>query len=99
MKITNDNLHLVIEEASEVIQAATKILRFGIDDKNPDYYDGVPNTQVLVTEIGQLLHCIDRLGIPTIELEIAKADKWKNLKIYGPEGSYLKSKLAEHNDD
>ena len=59
-----ENLELVIEECAEVIQAATKILRFGVDDRHPDYYDGMSNSQALAEEVGQLLHCIDRLNLP-----------------------------------
>lgn len=89
-----EDLELVIEECAEVIQAATKILRFGVDDSHPTYYDGAPNSQVLIEEIGQLLHCIDRLDLPRDSLQRAKARKWKKLQVYGPDGTYLAEKRA-----
>lgn len=45
-------LDLIIEEASEVIQAATKIKRFGKNNYNPE--TGVNNTRQLRQEIADL---------------------------------------------
>lgn len=53
-------LVLLIEEAGEVIQAATKCLRFGWDRDHPDY--GV-NHEVLAREIGDLLGAADALEL------------------------------------
>ena len=53
-------LVLLIEECSEVIQAATKCLRFGWDRDFPDY--GV-NHEVLAKELGDLLGAADALDL------------------------------------
>ena len=89
-----EDLELVIEECAEVIQAVTKILRFGEDDSHPTYYDGAPNSEVLIEEIGQLLHCIDRLNLPRDMLQQSKARKFTKLLTYGPDGTYLAEKAA-----
>jgi len=61
MDLTRDEcLVLLVEECSEVIQAATKCLRFGWDREFPDY--GV-NHQVLAREAGDLLGVIDALEL------------------------------------
>lgn len=53
-------LLLLIEECGEVIQAATKCLRFGFDREWPGYGN---NSVVLATEIGDVLGCIDALPL------------------------------------
>jgi NTP pyrophosphatase (non-canonical NTP hydrolase) len=53
-------LVLLIEECGEVVQAATKCLRFGWDREQPDY--GV-NHEVLAKEIGDLLGAADALPL------------------------------------
>jgi NTP pyrophosphatase (non-canonical NTP hydrolase) len=55
-----ETLVLLAEECGEVIQAATKCLRFGWDRNQPDY--GV-NHEVLAKEVGDLLGVIDALGL------------------------------------
>jgi NTP pyrophosphatase (non-canonical NTP hydrolase) len=55
-----EKLILLVEECGEVIQAATKCLRFGWDRNQPDY--GV-NHEVLAKEIGDLLGVIDALPL------------------------------------
>ena len=92
--LQRENLELVIEECAEVIQACTKILRFGVDDSHPTYYDGLPNSQVLAEEVGQLLHCIDRLDLQMDDVIKAKARKREKLLIFGPDGTYLVEKAA-----
>lgn len=89
-----EDLVLVIEECAEVIQAATKIMRFGEDDHHPTYYNGARNSEVLAEEIGQLLHCIDRLDLPLDDVFKAKARKREKLLTYGPDGTYLAGKRA-----
>lgn len=57
--LTRDELLvLLIEECGEVIQAATKCLRFGWDRYQPEYGK---NDVVLASEIGDLLGVIDAL--------------------------------------
>jgi ribosome-binding protein aMBF1 (putative translation factor) len=49
-----------VEECGEVIQAATKILRFGWDRNEPGY--GI-NHEVLAKEVGDLKGVIDSLDL------------------------------------
>lgn len=79
--LTRDELLvLLIEECGEVIQAATKCLRFGFDRDQPGY--GV-NSVVLSREVGDLLGVIDALPLDKQEVmqkragKIAKAVKVK----------------------
>lgn len=51
-------LVVLMEECAEVIQAASKLIRFG-----KEVYEGYgDNCQVLAMEIGDLLELIDRVG-------------------------------------
>jgi hypothetical protein len=75
--LTRDELLvLLIEECGEVIQAATKCLRFGYERFQPGY--GV-NSEVLATEIGDVFGVTDALHPdpafvrPAREAKIAKA--------------------------
>src|SRR5262245_34595005 len=79
--LTRDEiLVLLIEECGEVIQAATKCLRFGYDRNQPDY--GV-NSVVLSKEIGDLMGAVDALPLDWNTLatfrrmKIAKATRVK----------------------
>lgn len=81
MGLTNDEkLVLLIEECGEVIQAATKCLRFGYERDWPDYGR---NDKVLAKEIGDLLGVIDALPLDKElirifrEMKIAKAQRAK----------------------
>lgn len=49
-------LVVLMEECAEVTQAASKLIRFGKENR-PD--GGEPNTRVLALEIGDLLHMVD----------------------------------------
>lgn len=77
-------LTILAEEAAEVIQAVTKILRFGKDDHHPD--STKINTVSLATEIGEFDHVVTRLiGLGVISHEdIHKGDlrKGDRLKYY-----------------
>lgn len=53
------NLEILAEEASEIIQAKSKIIRFGLDDYHPK--NGLPNRQKLEEEIGHFLAVVDIL--------------------------------------
>jgi hypothetical protein len=59
----HERLELLIEEAAEVIQAATKILRHGYDSYNPDDPDHPGNLVQLQAEIGHFLAACDRMFI------------------------------------
>ena len=67
----------VIEECGEVIQAATKILRFGVKGS---YCDGRQNVDVLVSEIGDLQACVDRLQLDEDALARARLAKHRKLR-------------------
>jgi NTP pyrophosphatase (non-canonical NTP hydrolase) len=61
MALTREELLVIlIEECGEVIQAATKCLRFGYDRRQPDY--GV-NSEVLAKEVGDLIGVVDALPL------------------------------------
>ena len=67
-----EKLILLMEEAAEVIQAASKCLRFGWLRDHPGY--GV-NNEVLAHEVGELLGVVMSLGLdPDIMRE---ARTWK----------------------
>lgn len=55
-----DKLILLVEECGEVIQAATKCMRFGYTRHQPGY--GV-NCEVLAKEVGNLMGVIDALPL------------------------------------
>lgn len=73
-------LVLLVEECGEVIQAATKCLRFGWDRNQPGY--GV-NCEVLADEVGDLGGVIDALNLDHYRIvargtaKIAKAARIK----------------------
>lgn len=76
----DENLILLIEECGEVIQAATKCLRFGFNRNWPDY--GV-NHEVLAAELGDLLGAADALGLNqeivegARKVKLARVEYWK----------------------
>ena len=65
-------LILLIEECGEVIQAATKCLRFGFDRDQPGY--GV-NSLVLAAEVGDLLGVIDALPLNRESVALFRSKK------------------------
>src|SRR4051812_32800192 len=69
----DDLLILLVEECGEVIQAATKCLRFGFDvDHGVDYGN---NRLVLSREVGDLLGIIDALPLDAINVEATRRRK------------------------
>ena len=82
------NLEILAEECAEVIQAKSKIIRFGINNYHPD--NEISNRTVLANELGDVLAMIDiliRNGLFTQdELDTAKQKKieklltWYNVK-------------------
>lgn len=52
-------LTILMEECGEVITAASKMIRFGVDDANPS--TDVLNSRALGLEIGDLSHMMDRV--------------------------------------
>lgn len=85
-------LDLLAEECAEVIQAIMKIKRFGINDLYPD---GRTGREGLLDEIGDVFTVLDNMefsGFEKERIERAQLLKEKKLKIYGPDGTYLKEK-------
>lgn len=78
---------VLIEECAEVIQAVSKIYRFGLDNS----WNGITNKQALITEIGDVLALIDILinetdiNISEDEIVNAVQAKREKLKIFLPE--------------
>ena len=74
------------EECAEVIQAVSKINRFGMHDE----WQGITNRQALITEIGDVLAIIKVLmeetdiNITEDDLEVAIEAKLKKLEIFLP---------------
>ena len=54
MRNTQNVMALLTEECAEVIQAVSKINRFGLDNS----WNGVTNKEALITEIGDVLAII-----------------------------------------
>lgn len=79
---TKEVMDILQEECAEVIQAVSKISRFGIDNVKP----GKPKTnrEHLEEELGDMLAMIDIMldrGVITLEnLEVAKQAKIEKLK-------------------
>jgi NTP pyrophosphatase (non-canonical NTP hydrolase) len=79
-------MFILQEECAEVIQAISKIYRFGLDTE----WDGVTNKQAFVRELGDVLAVIEVLltetdiNIDNQDLEDALDAKKKKLDIYLP---------------
>jgi NTP pyrophosphatase (non-canonical NTP hydrolase) len=74
-------LNILQEECAEVIQAASKIKRFGIIGKRQD--STLNNIQNLTMELGDVLALVemvkDSMGITTADLETARLHKMERL--------------------
>ena len=88
--VDNDNnevMDILQEEAAEVIQAVSKIRRFGMD--NAKYGTGQTNKEHLEEELGDMLAMIDILLINEVvnwgslhkakRAKIEKLKKWSNI--------------------
>ena len=83
----NEVMDILQEEAAEVIQAVSKIRRFGMD--NAKYGTGQTNKEHLEEEIGDLLAMVDILLINDMvnwgnlhrakRAKIEKLKKWSNI--------------------
>lgn len=80
-----ESLVLLMEECSEVIQAATKILRWGPDSNNNGILEKT-NMEHLITEMGDVVALCSMVaiiwGINPEEIEDASVDKLERLKLY-----------------
>ena len=84
---SNEVMDILQEEAAEVIQAVSKIRRFGIDNEKPGKNQN--NREHLEEELGDLLAMIDILQINGIvswanlhtakRAKIEKLKKWSNI--------------------
>lgn len=95
-------LPLVVEEAAEVIQAITKIQRFGLDRVYPEgAHANETNTEALESEIGDLLEVISRLDLSAKVVWKGRLKKCAQLKKWGPDrsDSELDANLVEFQDD
>ena len=86
MRDTKEVMAVLQEECAEVIQAVSKINRFGLDTE----WQGVSNKQALITEIGDVLAIISVL-VDETDININDADllnamdaKFEKLKIFLP---------------
>jgi NTP pyrophosphatase (non-canonical NTP hydrolase) len=87
-KKMNEILNILTEECAEVIQAISKVQRFGMDNTNP--FSTETNREHLEQEIGDVLTMIDLLYVKGIistenvlkaqERKISKLKLWS--KIY-----------------
>lgn len=83
----NEVMDILQEEAAEVIQAVSKIRRFGMD--NAKHGEGQTNRQHLEEELGDMLAMIDILMINDVvswgnlhkakRAKIEKLKKWSNI--------------------
>ena len=86
MRNTQTVMAVLQEECAEVIQAVSKINRFGMHDE----WQGVTNRQSLITEIGDVLAIIKVLmeetdiNITENDLNIAIQAKLKKLEVFLP---------------
>ena len=80
----NETLVILQEEAAEVIQAVSKIHRFGIDNSNP--ITGESSIETLHKELGDLQCmidlCIEQGIINPLRLQHYARAKREKLKIY-----------------
>jgi NTP pyrophosphatase (non-canonical NTP hydrolase) len=89
MRNTKIVMSVLQEECAEVIQAVSKINRFGLNSE----WEGVTNKQSLITEIGDVLALIHVLveetdiNITYDELQMAAFAKMKKLEIFLPHES------------
>ena len=86
MRNTKEVMAILQEECAEVIQAVSKINRFGMNGE----WQGVTNKQSLITEIGDVLAIIKLLMYET-DINITEKDiessieaKLKKLEIFLP---------------
>lgn len=80
-------LYTTTEECGEVTQELMKVLRFGLDQTNPD--TGISNKFNLEKEIGQLQYCLHKtireLGLNNVAIQDSydkKMTTWAKWKAY-----------------
>lgn len=88
MKTKEDWLICLVEECGEVIQAATKCLRYTWDYDYPGY--GI-NHEVLAKEIGDLLGIIEVLPLDKKIMDEYKQNKISKVEIWDAEWNASKN--------
>ena len=82
-KIT-ESLNLLQEESAELIQAVSKINRFGLSSTNPLLENSKTNLEHLIEEMGDVQALIEltayHLGINSRDLSEARKDKFRKLR-------------------
>jgi NTP pyrophosphatase (non-canonical NTP hydrolase) len=91
-RIDKRYLPLIMEEAAEVIQICSKILRFGETDTNPNDPNAQMNFKELDKELGDLKAVYNLCGVLDEDVNTASREKLEKLKVFGPDGSYLRDK-------
>jgi NTP pyrophosphatase (non-canonical NTP hydrolase) len=81
MRDTKEVMAILQEECAEVVQAVSKINRFGLESS----WQGVTNKEALITEIGDVLAVIlillEQTDINITEEEVFAAIEAKNKKL------------------
>jgi len=81
MRDTKEVMAILQEECAEVVQAVSKINRFGLESS----WQGVTNKEALITEIGDVLAVIlillEQTDINITEEELLAAIEAKNKKL------------------
>ena len=82
---TREVMLILQEECAEVIQAASKCFRFGVDQIKPN--KDQTNVQMLEEEIGDLFAMVELLtdlnvGVTVAGIEQAKQNKFKKLALW-----------------
>jgi NTP pyrophosphatase (non-canonical NTP hydrolase) len=82
---TREVMLILQEECAEIIQAASKCFRFGMDQIKPNKEQ--TNVQMLEEEIGDLFAMVELLtdldiGVTVEGIELAKRNKFKKLALW-----------------
>lgn len=72
-----------MEEAGEITQAASKVTRFGNESFSPYDDKKVPNSVALAREVGNLLACVELLGLDEDEIETGRLAKLAKIEKFG----------------
>lgn len=97
-----ERLHCLQEEASEVIQITSKILRHGFDSSNPHDESDTTNRRHLEKELGDLMYWVEQLSensdINLMNVGISQGIKSETAKkyTYYQKGSYLEYRLKNN---
>jgi NTP pyrophosphatase (non-canonical NTP hydrolase) len=89
MRNTKEVMAVLQEECAEVIQAVSKVNRFGLESE----WEGITNKQSLITEIGDVIALIKVLieetdiNISMDDIQLAVEAKLEKLEIFLPRES------------